>query len=281
MANRFWVGGPGTWDSTTTTQWSTTTGGAGGASVPGSSDIAVFDASSGGGTVTVDSTINGATLQGITAGAFTGTLDFSVNNPSITLTVSLSFTGTGARKFLMGTGTFTFTGNATVFDLGTVTNLDGTSDFSTASYVANVNTTFSRIFNGGGRTYGPLTISANTSRGQFTILGANTFSTLSVADGTYLQFGGGSTHTITTAPTWTGTSSSPIYVQSNSATSVATIAIGSGTMTCEWCAFYSITGSGGTARTATNSLDFGRNTGITITPPSGGGGVTEVGVMGS
>lgn len=53
MANRFWVSGAGTWDSTTTTHWSTTSGGAGGASVPGTStDNVFFDANSGSGTVT-------------------------------------------------------------------------------------------------------------------------------------------------------------------------------------------------------------------------------------
>lgn len=33
MANRYWVGGAGTWDLTNTANWSTTSGGAGGASV--------------------------------------------------------------------------------------------------------------------------------------------------------------------------------------------------------------------------------------------------------
>lgn len=272
MANRFAVGGTFTWDSTTTTNWSATTGGAGGASAPGSADVAIFDASSGGGVVTVDTSMNGATLQGITAGAFTGTLDFSVNNPSMTLTASFNLSGTGARKFLLGSGTFTLTSNATVFDLGTVTNLDGTSDFASASYVATVNTVFVRTFNGGGRSYGPLTISSNTSRGEFLITGANTFATMSVAAGTVLSLANTTTHTITTAPTWTGTSSNPIFIKSNSSSVAATIAIGSGTLACEWCGLWGITTSGGTARNATNSLDFGRNTGTTITAPSGGGG---------
>lgn len=32
MANRYWVGGTGTWDTTDTTNWSATSGGAGGTS---------------------------------------------------------------------------------------------------------------------------------------------------------------------------------------------------------------------------------------------------------
>lgn len=43
---RYWVGGTGTWDASTTTNWSTSSGGAGGASVPTSLDAVVFDTSS-------------------------------------------------------------------------------------------------------------------------------------------------------------------------------------------------------------------------------------------
>lgn len=46
MANRYWVGGSGTWNSTNTTNWSATSGGAGGASVPTSADAVFFDTSS-------------------------------------------------------------------------------------------------------------------------------------------------------------------------------------------------------------------------------------------
>src|ERR1700688_4568565 len=93
-ATRFWVGGTGTWDSSTTTNWSASTGGAGGASVPGSSDTVTFDGASGGGVVTVNfgGTI---TLQSLTTGAFTGTLDFSVNNNSVTLTTGNGFNNSG------------------------------------------------------------------------------------------------------------------------------------------------------------------------------------------
>jgi hypothetical protein len=53
MANRFWVGGTGTWDNVSTAHWSTSSGGSAGASVPQRTDTAVFDSNSGGGTVTV------------------------------------------------------------------------------------------------------------------------------------------------------------------------------------------------------------------------------------
>lgn len=43
MANRYWVGGSGNWDASTTTHWAASSGGAGGQSVPTSSDNVFFD----------------------------------------------------------------------------------------------------------------------------------------------------------------------------------------------------------------------------------------------
>lgn len=47
MADRYWVGGNGTWNGTNTTNWSTTSGGSGGASVPTALDAVYFDNNSG------------------------------------------------------------------------------------------------------------------------------------------------------------------------------------------------------------------------------------------
>lgn len=74
MANRFWVGGTGTWDASNTTNWSATSGGAGGASVPTASDYVTINSSSGGGTVTLGFN---APTQGLDIRTFTGTLAFS------------------------------------------------------------------------------------------------------------------------------------------------------------------------------------------------------------
>jgi hypothetical protein len=74
MANRFWVGGTGTWDASSTTNWSTTTGGAGGASVPNTADFAVFNALSGGGTVTIAYT---PVVFGFQVSGYAGTIDFA------------------------------------------------------------------------------------------------------------------------------------------------------------------------------------------------------------
>ena len=51
MANKYWVGGAGTWDLSSTTHWSNASGGAAGATAPGNFDTAIFDAASGSGSV--------------------------------------------------------------------------------------------------------------------------------------------------------------------------------------------------------------------------------------
>ena len=72
----------------------------------------------------------------ITAGAFTGTLDFTaVTSLTTTGAPGVSWSGTGTRSINMGSGTWTFT-NATaaaVFDVSTVTNL--TPTFQNAALV--------------------------------------------------------------------------------------------------------------------------------------------------
>lgn len=65
MATYYWVGGSGTWDGSTTTNWSLTSGGSGGAGVPTSSDDVVFNTSSGTNfTVTVDTSAATAVCNG-------------------------------------------------------------------------------------------------------------------------------------------------------------------------------------------------------------------------
>jgi hypothetical protein len=285
MASRFWVGGTGTWDGSTTTNWAATSGGAGGQSVPGSSDTVTFDASSGGGTVTVAASIGGTeTIQSLTAGAFTGTLDFSANNPSITFNANggMSLTGTGARKFLLGSGTFTFTASAAVYTIVTGTNVDPTSVF-TANFAFTGNTATTRFFLGGGRTYGALTVGANTSRGILSISGANTFSSMTVGSGNTLSCIVNVTQTISGASTFTGTAAAPVglVVSDLSNGNPATLSFSAGDSTMEYGTVCGITTTGSGTFVATNSFNNGRNTfdtGDSVSAPSVGGGV--VGVIG-
>ena len=103
MANRFWVGGSGTWDTTSTTNWSATTGGAGGASAPGAADAAFFDSNSGAGTVTLGATVS--LLRCVWTG-YAGSFD-----PS---TFEINCVGDGATTLWIGGTTATFLAIPTV-----------------------------------------------------------------------------------------------------------------------------------------------------------------------
>lgn len=89
MAARFWVGGTGTWDTSSTTHWSATSGGASGASAPTTADTVTIDANSGSGTIT---TASGATCSTCT-----------LNSSNIGLTLGAAQTITGAFTLTLGT----------------------------------------------------------------------------------------------------------------------------------------------------------------------------------
>jgi hypothetical protein len=153
MANRFWVGGTGTWDAANTTNWSATSGGAGGESVPTAADVVIFDGSSGADTVTIGAAaVNCLTFN---ASAFTGTFAFGTNKIVIAGNAATVFTGgtgysvTGTPKiefsYAGSTGTRTITSalptEANVFDfyitggtdtiaLGTASGNYGTQDYT-------------------------------------------------------------------------------------------------------------------------------------------------------
>ena len=132
MANRYWVtGGTGNWNSTT--NWSTTSGGASGASVPGSSDAALINASSGSGTVTLDIS---PTIQTLTCTGFTGTLAFGTN------TISLNSTGT----IFTGVTTMTVSGTPLII----LTNNSATARTITPTVVTEANSISFRVISGNG-----------------------------------------------------------------------------------------------------------------------------------
>ena len=70
MADRYWVGGAGTWDATTTTNWSATSGGSGGASAPTSADNVFFNSAS------------NATAYAVTVGTNAAALDITIAGPA-------------------------------------------------------------------------------------------------------------------------------------------------------------------------------------------------------
>ena len=134
MAVRYWVGGSGTWDATTTANWSDASGGVSGASAPTFADDVVFDAASNTGTsaftVTVgtgavcrDFSTGGAggaldgvmTLAGSAAWAVYGGLTFPAVNLTRTYTGAITFAATTTGQTVTTNGV-TLTGGSVVFD---------------------------------------------------------------------------------------------------------------------------------------------------------------------
>lgn len=138
MANRFWVGGTGTWDDTSTANWSATSGGAAGASAPTNADAAIFDANSGtAALVTVAATATCASctvnksdinlsLSGSCtfAGAFTLTTGTLTLNTYVLTCATVSSSNSNARTIDFGTGKIVITGSTgTIWSTNTITNL--------------------------------------------------------------------------------------------------------------------------------------------------------------
>lgn len=114
MANRYWVGGSGTWNTTSTTNWSTASGGASGASAPTATDSVFFDSNSNVGTGAFTVTVSAAVCLDFNAPGTSTALDgaMTLAMGTSTLTVSGSWTNQATNFSITGTtGTITF--NAT------------------------------------------------------------------------------------------------------------------------------------------------------------------------
>lgn len=287
-ASRFWVGGTGTWDLSTTTHWASGSNGSGGQSAPGSADTVTIDGSSGAGTITPSFGGSG-TFQSLTCGAMGMTLEFSTNNDSITLTSSSPFsgTGTGTRTVHLGNGTWsisTTAGGATVWNFTTTTNLTFSANSSILDFTGAA--AGLQTFVTGGLTYSTLKISGSRFNTGFTISGVGTIGTLNISAAATVTTGNtlvittlsqnaqlalivpsGGTLTITNAATITGTIANPCAILPSVNSSQATISCASGTFTGVYCAIEDTVFSGGATFTFTNSFDLGKNSGATITAP--------------
>lgn len=109
MADRYWVGGTGTWATTGTTKWSASNNGSTGASVPTLNDNVYITPSSGTGTITLTGALNCLSLvitatQNIT---ITSTGTISVYGV-ITVPANITWTATGVLTQRGTGGAFTF-----------------------------------------------------------------------------------------------------------------------------------------------------------------------------
>jgi hypothetical protein len=111
MADRYWVGGTGTWNSTSTTNWAASSGGASGASVPTAADNVFFDANSntGTGAFTVTMATTPRVCNDFTASGLDGTMTLAGTSIGLTVSGSLTFQSTNFTRTYTGTTTFNAT----------------------------------------------------------------------------------------------------------------------------------------------------------------------------
>lgn len=268
-----------TWDSSSTAMWSLSSGGATGAAVPNASDTVTFDAATcvGGTTCTITLNFGGPiTIQSLTLGACTASttgcvFDNSVNNNNMTLTasgVAFNGSGTGTRTYKLGTATYTISNNAGTVSFATSTNLTNTGNTgATWSFTGTGVQTFASAAS---LSHGNLSIGARSNTGTFTVGSGNavTFNALSVTGPNRLIFAPFITTTITNPLSIAGSSGNAILFESSTQTVTATVAVAGGSG-ISWAGFSDMTFTG--SPIATNSFNLGNNSGITITPPSGGG----------
>lgn len=255
-----------------TSIWGTSSGGTG-ASVPGSGDDVILDAGTcvGGTTCTAtmgsgyNPTWNTFTMSACTASTSGCIFDANTNANTITLVSNTGYANTGAGTRTLSGGTWVLSGSAALWNTNssaTVTNAPNISYTSTSAT--------GKQLVGGGKTYGTVTLATPVSTSEFTITNNNTIGTFTVAAPYRILFASSSNQTITTMSDITATSSTPVLF--NSAGNANVTLTSANNFTCTWCGFSRFTFTGGGTFTGTNSLDFGSNSGITITPPSGGGG---------
>jgi len=137
LSNRYWVGGTGTWNGTSTTNWSASSGGASGASVPTLSDSVFFDANSNTGTAAFTVTLATATAN---------CLDFDATAVDGVMTMAGAVNINIYGNFLLPATNFirTYTGNTSF----TAVTTGKTVDFNGTSWASNI--TFNGV--GGGWT---------------------------------------------------------------------------------------------------------------------------------
>lgn len=189
MAARFWVGGTGTWDATTTANWSATSGGASGASVPGAADDVTINTAS----ITVTTNYNVSVIS-VTINASAATLSlggtltcsgvitltqgtFTTNNYAVSAT-QLSTSNTNTRAVNLGSSTVTLS-SSTPFSAATNTNLTFNAGTSTITFSGAGTTINGGAVSATGVTFYNVSFTT-TAASTHTIQSVNTFNNLTV-----------------------------------------------------------------------------------------------------
>lgn len=149
MADRYWVGGTGNWNTTNTTNWSTSSGGAGGASVPTNADNVFFNAASGTGTVTVAATSSCLNLDftGFT-GTLAGTSAILIHG-NLVIVAGMTISHTGTLYFASTSGSYTVTTNGKTVTSRIIFGFSpSTSTWTLQDALTNTNTNGMTVENG-------------------------------------------------------------------------------------------------------------------------------------
>jgi len=290
MAAKFWVGGTGNWDASTTTHWSTTSGGGGGAAVPSSSDDVTFDSNSGAAaTVTITAAANansitinksdltlthsaGSTVVGLVT-LTTGTLN---TNGQTCSWGGLSSTNSNTRTLTLGASAITLTSTTVPWDTGTTTGMTFNANTSSITVGPTGVTGGIAIMNAGNLTYNSVTFAvAGITNQSSQLTGSSpTFANLTVTGNatTGAVFNLGTSITVTTTLTMTGNSAAinRLLIRSTTPGTARTITNNSsGTTTFTNLDLQDVTGAGSVSWNLSaisgNSGDCGGNSGITFT----------------
>ena len=213
MANRYWVGGTGTW-TTTTTNWSATSGGASGASAPTSADDVFFDAASGTGTVTLTGALAAKSLT-TTGSSFTFS---STGTPTIAGSMTLS-----ATTVWSATGLITFTATGTITSNAVTINspiaFNGAAQTFTLGSALTVATTSTTTLTSGTLDLGNFTLTT----GAFSSSNSNTRAIAFGTTGAITCSGSGTVFTTATLTGFSYTGTSTINISNNTATATTVI----------------------------------------------------------
>lgn len=133
-ANRYWVGGTGNWDASTTTHWSATSGGGGGASVPTLADNVYFNAASNATaytvTITAEASCANLSVANPASGVLTlaGSSDLSVDG-DFELASGMTNSYTGTISFTTSSESYIATNGVTLGSDIDFTGMDGDDDY--------------------------------------------------------------------------------------------------------------------------------------------------------
>lgn len=310
MADRYWRGGTGTWNTSSTTNWSDTSGGTGGFSVPTAADNVIFDQAA---TYTV--TMTGAlTCLSITVSA--GTVTFATGTtPTLAISGGMSlvaatvWSSTGTITFNSTTaqtittngvninGAITFNGVAGNWSLGSAltTGATLTTTLTNGTITLNGFTLTTGIFSSNNTNTRSIAFGSNNIVLAHTTAATTVLSMANITNFTYTGTGGFTTAMGVTRTFTSGTSSSPGSVLFNGTTQYGQIttaasgpldlATGAGNWTVEcWFLLTNTTSShaifwkGGTTGSVNPSYAFwiqAGGTGQWIVGNGAGGGATQ------